>query len=237
MFQSSVGTIDDTLELCMFLSVGPHLCRKSARWSWSTSSRTGIDSNLRCMSRRSCKAAIRTAAAGRGTPAGWLLRLGVDANYTNLSLGAISTLSLSLSPLGRHFNYSLLFSLSLSSVFIRPLSIRPTSHPKNFSPHLLATEAVPYQSLAEENLRVVVVSFSQSASGPAIDFPPATTMRIRTQGKWQTKRKEKRELIELGRALSIATDAKSLLTTTASMIRDSSGWSFYIWPHFSVVVH
>ena len=66
------------------------------------------------MSRRSCKAAIRTAAAGRGTPAGWLLRLGVDANYTNLSLGAISTLSLSLSPLGRHFNYSLLFSLSLS---------------------------------------------------------------------------------------------------------------------------
>ena len=31
MFQSSVGTIDDTLELCMFLSVGPHLCRKSAR--------------------------------------------------------------------------------------------------------------------------------------------------------------------------------------------------------------
>ena len=93
------------------------------------------------------------------------------------------SLSLSLSSLGRHFNYSLLFSLSLSSVFIRPLSIRPTSHPKNFSPHLLATEAVPYQSLAEENLRVVVVSFSQSASGPAIDFPPATTMRIRTQGK------------------------------------------------------
>ena len=91
------------------------------------------------MSRRSCKAAIRTAAAGRGTPAGWLLRLGVDANYTNLSLGAIST-SLSLSPLGRHFNYSLLFSLSLSlslSLFrLYPASIDPAdvSSQKLFPP-------------------------------------------------------------------------------------------------------
>ena len=86
------------------------------------------------MSRRSCKAAIRTAAAGRGTPAGWLLRLGVDANYTNLSLGAISTLSLSLSPLGRHFNYSLLFSLSLFRLY--PASIDPAdvSSQKLFPP-------------------------------------------------------------------------------------------------------